>query len=191
MSADFHLDKHLVEYNKVRRHGCWRGPPSHLDVIGNECIVHATLNSSMHMGTHGGVQLGVISLVFDWWDQATWGTRIFTSFRGEFVGQDSFGNRYFQEKRRTRKVRVHWDRRRRWVIYKAIAEASTVPPEWNSWLQHTVDSPPSGEMSRYEWEKEHLPNLTGTATAYRPPGSALAEGQRDRATGDYEPWRPS
>jgi NADH:ubiquinone oxidoreductase subunit len=40
------------------------------------------------------------------------------------------------------------------------------------------------------WEKEHLPNLTGTAAAYRPPGSLLGGGQRAPATGDYEAWQP-
>jgi NADH:ubiquinone oxidoreductase subunit len=33
--------------------------------------------------------------------------------------------------------------------------------------------------------------MTGTPLAYRPPGSLLAEGKRPKATGDYEPWRPS
>jgi len=36
-----------------------------------------------------------------------------------------------------------------------------------------------------------VPNLTGTAEAYRPPGHVLAGGQRDKATGDYEPWKPN
>jgi NADH:ubiquinone oxidoreductase subunit len=38
--------------------------------------------------------------------------------------------------------------------------------------------------------REHVPNLTGTDRAYRPPGHTLQGGRRDRATGDYEPWTP-
>ena len=80
---------------------------------------------------------------------------------------------------------------RRWVVYNGEAEASTVPPGWKGWLQHTVDVAPSEE--RYvprEWQKPHQQNWTGTPLAYRPKGSILAEGERPAATGDYEPWTP-
>jgi NADH:ubiquinone oxidoreductase subunit len=40
------------------------------------------------------------------------------------------------------------------------------------------------------WEKEHLPNLSGSAVAYVPSGHERRGGQRHSATGDYEPWRP-
>ncbi|MEK9708301.1 MAG: NADH:ubiquinone oxidoreductase subunit NDUFA12, partial [Alphaproteobacteria bacterium] len=39
-------------------------------------------------------------------------------------------------------------------------------------------------------QQEHVPNLTGTRAAYRPPGSVLQPGERRRGTGDYEPWTP-
>jgi NADH:ubiquinone oxidoreductase subunit len=32
--------------------------------------------------------------------------------------------------------------------------------------------------------------MTGTAQAYRPPGSALGKAQRLPSTGDYEAWTP-
>ncbi|MFM9864552.1 MAG: NADH-ubiquinone oxidoreductase subunit NDUFA12 family protein, partial [Micropepsaceae bacterium] len=80
---------------------------------------------------------------------------------------------------------------RRWVIYKNLAEASLVPAEWHGWLHHTVDDPPTIAPPNVKpWEKEHLPNLTGTAAAYRPPGSLLGDGKRAPATGDYEAWQP-
>jgi NADH:ubiquinone oxidoreductase subunit len=50
--------------------------------------------------------------------------------------------------------------------------------------------PPEGGPAKRPWQKDHLPNLTGTAAAYRPPGHILQGGQRDKATGDYEPWVP-
>ncbi|MCA3752516.1 MAG: NADH:ubiquinone oxidoreductase subunit NDUFA12, partial [Phenylobacterium sp.] len=34
------------------------------------------------------------------------------------------------------------------------------------------------------------PNLTGTIHAWRPKGSITRGGERARATGDYEAWRP-
>ena len=56
---------------------------------------------------------------------------------------------------------------------------------------HTVDVAPSEESyTPREWEKPHLPNMTGTPAAYRPSGSTLASGRRPAATGDYQPWTP-
>jgi len=77
------------------------------------------------------------------------------------------------------------------VIFNGYTEASTVPPSWHGWLHHTVDTPPMQESYKpREWEKPHRPNLTGTAGAYRPPGSTLAANRRPKATGDYKAWAP-
>jgi NADH:ubiquinone oxidoreductase subunit len=77
------------------------------------------------------------------------------------------------------------------VLYKNIAEASLVPAEWHGWLHHTVKHPPTVEPPVVKsWEKEHVPNLTGSPLAYKPQGSLLADGKRPHATGDYESWRP-
>jgi len=54
-----------------------------------------------------------------------------------------------------------------------------------------VDTPPTEETyQRKPWQLPHRPNMTGTAQAYRPPGSTLASGHRPAATGDYEAWKP-
>jgi NADH:ubiquinone oxidoreductase subunit len=80
---------------------------------------------------------------------------------------------------------------RRWVIYNGYAEASRVPPSWHGWLHHTVDVAPTEEnYTPREWEKPHVPNMTGTPAAYRPSGSTLASGRRPKATGDYQAWTP-
>ncbi len=131
-----------------------------------------------------------ISFIFDWWNRATFGTFLFTWRKGEFVGHDQFGNKYYQERGRADRRGPHWDRRRRWVIYAGLAEASSVPPAWNSWLQHNATEVPKAEDPHHTWEKSHIPNLTGTKSAYRPSGSLLEAGQRPPATGDYEAWRP-
>ena len=76
-------------------------------------------------------------------------------------------------------------------MYAGKPEGSMVPPDWHGWLHHTVEEMPQADAAVKAWHKEHQPNLTGTADAYRPPGHALSGGRRDRATGDYEPWRPA
>jgi NADH:ubiquinone oxidoreductase subunit len=122
----------------------------------------------------------------------TIGTRIMTWFRGELVGEDEAGNRYFRDKRHLARAPGGGrpSRERRWVLYNGAVEASRVPPEWHGWLHHTLDEPPAPGRPRYPWQKPHQPNMTGTPEAYRPPGSLLRGGARERATADYEPWRP-
>lgn len=108
-----------------------------------------------------------------------------TWFKGELVGQDSFGNRYYREKGE------ETIKERRWVIYKGLPEASKVPAEWNGWLNHLISSPlPIERIKRWPWEKNHVPNLSGTPYAYRPPGHFFAGGKRGLATGDYVAWSP-
>jgi NADH:ubiquinone oxidoreductase subunit len=117
----------------------------------------------------------------------TLGTRLYTFFNGELVGTDDEGNRYSRERREP-----VGRPRRRWVMYKGAAEASRIPPEWHAWLHRIVDMPPvERKRAPKPWQKPHMPNLTGTPAAYRPPGSEYQGGQRARGTGDYEPWRPS
>ena len=114
-------------------------------------------------------------------------THVLTWLRGEQVGVDANGNRYYQE-RRTPVGR----RRRRWVIYNGEDEASRVPPEWHAWLHYTVNDMPGPDAPPARpWQQEHRPNLTGTDAAYRPPGHTLEGGRRSHATGDYEPWTPN
>ncbi len=112
------------------------------------------------------------------------GTRLYTWLRGELVGEDGFGNRYFRD-RKTARGR----RERRWVMFNGAPEATKVPPEWHAWLHHTTDAPLEG--ARHAWQKPHRPNLSGTKHAYFPPGHDRRGGKRDKATGDYESWRPS
>jgi NADH:ubiquinone oxidoreductase subunit len=131
--------------------------------------------------------MGVFSEIFSWWGGNSWSNRIYTRLRGTLVGTDSQGNRYYVQNKGVGPLGVP----RRWVIYKDLAEASQVPPEWHGWLHYMVDTPPVGEDYKARpWEKEHRQNMTGTAEAYRPQGSILASGKRPRATGDYKPWQP-
>ncbi|WP_348539825.1 NADH:ubiquinone oxidoreductase subunit NDUFA12 [Rhodovastum atsumiense] len=112
--------------------------------------------------------------------------RVFMYLRGTEIGRDAEGNRYFIE----RWSRGRGVRRRRWVLYPRDAEASSVPAEWHAWLHHTTDAPLT-EMPRYPWQRPHLRNATGTASAYRPPGHDSMGGQRAAADGDYESWAPA
>lgn len=126
---------------------------------------------------------------FKWLTNNRLGTHLFTRRRGEKVGEDALGNVYYRERRRPR----DWRMERRWVVYAGDGEieASTVEPGWNAWLhKNREQSPTEAPLKERFWEQEHVPNLSGTPSAYVPPGHAIRGGQRDHATGDYEAWRP-
>jgi len=132
--------------------------------------------------------MSIFSEIFSWWGGNTWGTRWTTWRHGHEVGTDAEGNRYYEQRNGVGPLGVP----RRWVVYRHEAEASRVPPEWHGWLHHTDDTPPTREdYVAKPWQKPHRMNMTGTADAYRPSGSILAQGERPKATGDYAPWRPN
>ncbi|MEO0682184.1 MAG: NADH:ubiquinone oxidoreductase subunit NDUFA12 [Pseudomonadota bacterium] len=125
--------------------------------------------------------LETLKNVLTWWNRATLVTKWTVARHGVRVGEDEAGNTFYRSKQGDR----------RWVIYGGVADASQVSPDWHGWLHHTWDEPPTeAPLPRKAWEKDHKPNMTGTALAYRPPGSVLTPQTRPRATGDYEAWQP-
>ena len=49
---------------------------------------------------------------FVWWDQETVGTKLKTIFSGRYIGNDTFGNKYYESKKG-----------KRWVIYSGEIDA--------------------------------------------------------------------
>ncbi len=121
------------------------------------------------------------------------GTLLFTAFFGKKVGDDSHGNKYYRSSLSAGKNVGRPGKERRWVIFKGKAEASKIPPEWHGWMHYSTDTIP--ENSRFakknSWEKDYLPNLTGTDYSYLPSGHKESIGKRDKATGDYVAWKPN
>ena len=113
-------------------------------------------------------------------------TRLFIKTRSRLVGEDEFGNRYYEAKKPSA-----LGQHKRYVLFRGIAEASKVPPHWHGWLHYVEENPPpKSGGARHAWQKPHQPNLTGTIYAYRPAGHLLGGGTRHSATGDYQAWKP-
>ncbi len=111
---------------------------------------------------------------------------IFTLIRGKKVGEDVYGNRYYTS---TKKAGAHIGRRdkaRRWVKYNGKVEPSKVPPMWHAWLHYMSDELPT-EQEGFEWQKEHLPNLTGTGKNYTPVNTE----SKTEPKGTYSSWNPN
>jgi len=122
-----------------------------------------------------------IKQFFTWWNGASLNTRFYTWRKGEFVGTDDMGNRYYRAKSAIPDAIPE----RRWVMYAGYSEASQVPPVWHGWMHHRVD-----ELKMREWERPHVENKTGTAQAYRPPGSIARVGVAEVQAPAYQAWRP-
>lgn len=128
----------------------------------------------------------MLKRIFTWWNGATLGALFDINRRGVFVGEDEQGNRFYEERRPSLE-----GRKRRYVVYNGLAEASRVSPDWHGWLHYTLDRPPTeAPLKRQAWELPHLPNLTGTVRAYRPKGSLWRGGERAAAASDYQAWKP-
>jgi len=125
--------------------------------------------------------------LFTWWNGQTLNTRFYTWRKGEYVGADEFGNKYY----RAKSALPESIRERRWVVYNGYSEASSIPPGWHGWMHHRTDTPPSQEeYHAREWQKAHIPNQTGTPNAYRPKGSILVGASPAPRVADYSAWRP-
>ena len=124
---------------------------------------------------------------FTWWNGQTLNTRFYTWRKGNYVGQDELGNRYYKAKSAVPDSIPE----RRWVIYKGYSEPSQVGPGWHGWLHHRTDvAPPQENYVPRDWQKPHEENLTGSAGAYHPPGSIAVGGKPVKAAADYQAWKP-
>ncbi len=117
--------------------------------------------------------LTIFKEIFTWWNKQTLGTRIQTIFFGKLVGEDHFGNRYYENKSG-----------KRWVIYNGEVEASNIPNEWYSWIHYTSNKIEKlHKFKKYQWQKEHLPNQTGTENSYHP------KKNKDTLKKKYDTWK--
>ncbi len=102
--------------------------------------------------------LTLLKKIFIWWNQETLGTKLKTTLFGKLVGSDSSGNKYYESKDG-----------KRWVIYNGEVDASKIPNEWYSWIHFTNNRIENNhDLDKYDWQKPHQSNQTGTANSYHP-----------------------
>ena len=118
----------------------------------------------------------MIKQIFTWWNSQTLGTFLYTFFFGKFVGEDKFGNKYYQNKKGNR-----------WVVYNGEINASKITSDWFSWIHHTTDLIPSEKTAKkYSWQKPHKDNKTGSKKAYKP--NKIMKNSKEFQK--YETWKP-
>ncbi len=98
-----------------------------------------------------------IKIFFTWWKRQTFGTFLKTLFFGKYIGSDEQGNKYYQSKKNER-----------WIIYNDDIEATKITSDWYLWMHHTTDQIPNNKSNKFQWQKKHLENQTGTNNRYNP-----------------------
>tara|TARA_B100000945_G_C20006964_1_gene423634 strand:+ start:39 stop:395 length:357 start_codon:yes stop_codon:yes gene_type:complete len=118
----------------------------------------------------------MIKQIFTWWNSQTVGTFINTIFFGRFVGKDNAGNKYYENRNG-----------KRWVIYKGEINASKIDADWYAWMHYQTDIKPTETViEKYEWQKPHLENKTGTKDSYKPNRIS----RKSKSFKKYENWKP-
>ena len=119
------------------------------------------------------INLMSLKLIFTWWNKQTFGTFLKTIFTGRYVGTDSFGNKYYNNKNG-----------KRWVIYSKEIEATKIPSEWYLWMHCTTDKIPDKMDKKYSWQKKHMENRTGTNLKHQP-----VKIKKNDIKKKYETWK--
>ena len=63
--------------------------------------------------------LTVFKEIFTWWNHQTLGTRINTILFGKLIGEDNFGNKYYENRSG-----------KRWVVYSGEIAATKISNDW-------------------------------------------------------------
>ena len=114
------------------------------------------------------------------------GTRIYTWFNGNFIGNDELGNQYYCNSKDPNDLKA-----KRWVIFNGEIEASNIPPHWHAWLHKSIDIPPINYNHKYNWQKDHKQNMTGTKNAYFPSSHPLSKNyEPEKKQDEYKSWTP-
>ena len=113
------------------------------------------------------------------------GTLIYTWIFGNLVAKDELGNKYYCNSKNFKNINS-----KRWVIFSNEIEASNIPAQWHAWLHKTIDIPPINYKHKYGWQKNHIPNMTGTKDAYFPDSHPLSKVKNYTKKKEYVPWKP-
>ena len=109
--------------------------------------------------------------------------------KGELVGEDELGNKYYQDV-------SSQQGRNRWVVPPDADDysAANVPRGWHGWLHHANDEPglPNAAAPTYEDDAPLFARGTSSAGTHLPKGhfSRAKPGEVTRSWARYQSWTP-
>ena len=88
------------------------------------------------------------------------GTILYSLLNGKKVGEDNQGNKFYIHKK---------NKKKRWVLYKKQIDPTNLEVKWQIWLTETgKDMKKIKDNINFKWQKNKMPNLTGTIDSYHP-----------------------
>ena len=89
---------------------------------------------------------------------------IYLQFFGNKVGEDEYGNQFFELNRKD-----YLGRKKRYCLYKGIPEASKISPEWHPFMHYQIDAKNvRTTFKQYKWQKPYVPDTTLSKNKYLP-----------------------
>ena len=70
------------------------------------------------------------------------------------------------------------------MIYSGNIDASNITSDWFMWMHHTIDKIPDQNEKKFEWQKKHMSNKTGSSEAYKP-----IKIKKDNEFKKYKTWK--
>jgi NADH:ubiquinone oxidoreductase subunit len=119
--------------------------------------------------------------------------KIYLTFFATKVGEDEYGNQFFELKRLD-----YLGRKKRYCLYKGVVEASKISPEWHPFMHYQIEAKDVKKHFReYKWQKPALPDTTLSAYKFLPKNHMLYNEDCDlyNSTGSKNPfktkiWKP-
>ena len=72
----------------------------------------------------------------------------------------------------------------RWVVYSNNIEATKISSDWFLWMHRTINKIPDGKEIKYDWQKKHMENQTGTRNSFKP-----VKIRKNSIKKKYETWK--
>ena len=90
--------------------------------------------------------------------------KIYLNLFGTKVGEDEYGNQFFELKRTD-----YLGRKKRYCFYKGVPEASKISPEWHPFMHYQIDAKlVKSTFKQYKWQKPAVPDTTLSSSRYLP-----------------------
>ena len=111
------------------------------------------------------------------------GTLLYSFFYGKKVGQDKDGNKFYIHK---------YNLKKKWVIYNKIVDPTSLKVAWQLWLTNNKKEVPAdiNNNKTYTWQKEKIPNYSGTKHSYHPKISKNTPQKSKKNKNLKEIWSP-
>ncbi len=85
------------------------------------------------------------------------------------VGEDEYGNSFFELKRKD-----YLGRKKRYCLYNGVVEASKISPEWHPFMHYQIDvDEVKKTFKQYKWQKPATPITTLSKDKYLPKNHIL------------------